>query len=278
MIRANCLFAAVLVILPSVHAFGVTPQSPLSSIRQGTSLNAEKNVVGHFLASAAIMTAIAMGGPALADEVGKETEAPTLFTGETVMICKQRGPLGACTKTEERTKDNDNDRASAYFVDPGNTQKQRQDADLMIEESKGNALIQKLRQQSDDNREKNELQVLQKTLINDMSASFGPFDRQTVILNTDGRTFTLLENPQAMRLKNAGFIEDRKFVKQPTEEEIAAALVLPENEGGLGGLVKSIFGGETAVVEDTAVVEAAAVVEDTAVVETAADTAVVEGN
>lgn len=163
-------------------------------------------------------------------------------------------------------------------MDPGNTQKQRQDADLMIEESKGNALIQKLRQQSDDNREKNELQVLQKTLINDMSASFGPFDRQTVILNTDGRTFTLLENPQAMRLKNAGFIEDRKFVKQPTEEEIAAALVLPENEGGLGGLVKSIFGGETAVVEDTAVVEAAAVVEDTAVVETAADTAVVEGN
>ena len=86
MIRANCLFAAVLVILPSVHAFGVTPQSPLSSIRQGTSLNAEKNVVGHFLASAAIMTAIAMGGPALADEVGKETEAPTLFTGETVMV------------------------------------------------------------------------------------------------------------------------------------------------------------------------------------------------
>jgi hypothetical protein len=26
-----------------------------------------------------------------------------------------------------------------------------------------------------------------------------------VILNTDGKTFTLLENPQAMRLKKAGY-------------------------------------------------------------------------
>lgn len=72
------------------------------------------------------------------------------------------------------------------------------------------------------------------------SASFGPFDRSVVILNTDGKTFTVLENPQAMRLKKAGFIQDRRFVKQPTAEELEEAL---ESEGGFfGGLVKGIFG------------------------------------
>ena len=112
----------------------------------------------------------------------------------------------------------------------------------MAKESEGNALIQKLRQQSEANKEKNDLLVRQKTLMNDQSASFGPFDRQVVILNTDGRTFTLLENPQAMRLKKAGFIEDRKFVKQPSREELDAALEPGEGEG-FSGLVQGLFGG-----------------------------------
>lgn len=46
-----------------------------------------------------------------------------------------------------------------------------------------------------------------------------------MILNADGQGFTLLENPQAMRLKNDGFIKDRQFVKQPTKEQIEAARV-----------------------------------------------------
>jgi hypothetical protein len=146
-------------------------------------------------------------------------------------------------KTEARTAENDNDKASKYFVDPGDQLMQRQQAEILAKESEGNALIQKLRQQSDDNREKNDLLVRQKTLLNDQSASFGPFDKQSVILNTDGQTFTLLQNPQAMRLKKAGFIEDRKFIKQPTKEELADAAVAPEDEGGFGGLVKGIFGG-----------------------------------
>jgi len=114
---------------------------------------------------------------------------------------------------------------------------------MLAKETQGNVLIQKLRQQSSENKEKNDLVVLQKTLINDQSASFGPFDRQVVILNTDGRTFTLLENPQAMRLKKQGFIEDRKFVKQPTKEDIDNALLGDlEQEGGVGGFVKGFFG------------------------------------
>ena len=56
------------------------------------------------------------------------------------------------------------------------------------------------------------------------SATFGPFDRQVLIMNTDGRTYTLLENPVAMRLKKAGFIDDRRsFITQPTQEDLDAA-------------------------------------------------------
>mmetsp|Transcript_4347 Transcript_4347/g.12152 ORF Transcript_4347/g.12152 Transcript_4347/m.12152 type:complete len:97 (+) Transcript_4347:690-980(+) len=73
------------------------------------------------------------------------------------------------------------------------------------------------------------------------SANFGPFDRQVVILNADGETFTLLQNAQAMRLKEAGYIKDRKFVKQPSKEVIEKAL---EAEGpGLGESIMGLFGG-----------------------------------
>lgn len=58
-------------------------------------------------------------------------------------------------------------------------------------------------------------------------------------MNTDGKTFTLLENPVAMRLKKAGFInKQRAFLKQPTQEDLDAA-AKPETGGFLGG----VFGG-----------------------------------
>ena len=44
-----------------------------------------------------------------------------------------------------------------------------------------------------------------------------------------------------MRLKNEGFIKDRQFVKQPTEEELEKAL---EAEGpSLGEAFSGLFGG-----------------------------------
>lgn len=71
------------------------------------------------------------------------------------------------------------------------------------------------------------------------SATFGPFDRQVLIMNTDGKTFTLLQNPVAMRLKKAGFIDkQRSFIKQPTQEDLDSAAE-PEAGGFWGG----IFGG-----------------------------------
>lgn len=132
----------------------------------------------------------------------------------------------------------------------------------MDQESDGNVLVQKLRKQSADNKEKNDQIVKTKTLINDQGASFGPFNSQVVILNTDGKSFTLLQNPQAMRLKKAGYIDDRKFVIQPSQDVIDEAL---ENKEDLGGAIKGFFGGkEDAKVESTAAVEESAVAETSA--------------
>jgi hypothetical protein len=88
MIRFTCLLAFALAAQPGsiVFAFTLNPLGSVNPIRTDTCLNGHQKMVGHFFASAAIMTAIAVGGPALADEYGKETEAPTLFTGETVMV------------------------------------------------------------------------------------------------------------------------------------------------------------------------------------------------
>jgi hypothetical protein len=72
------------------------------------------------------------------------------------------------------------------------------------------------------------------------SAVTGPFSRQVLIMNTDGKTFTLLENPQAMRMKDAGFIKDKKFIKQPTEEELESYAVAPEGGSILDG-IQGIF-------------------------------------
>lgn len=60
-------------------------------------------------------------------------------------------------------------------------------------------------------------------------------------MNADGKGFTLLQSPQAMRLKNDGLIKDRQFVRQPTEEELEKAL---EATGpSLGDAFQGLFGG-----------------------------------
>lgn len=58
-------------------------------------------------------------------------------------------------------------------------------------------------------------------------------------MNTDGKTFTLLDNPVAMRLKKAGFIDDkRSFLKQPSAEELKGAKTSQET-----GFLSGLFGG-----------------------------------
>lgn len=52
-----------------------------------------------------------------------------------------------------------------------------------------------------------------------------------------------MENPQAMRLKQAGLIENRRFVTQPTQQELDDALQA-SNGGGIGGMLQGLFGGK----------------------------------
>jgi hypothetical protein len=233
-------------------------------------------VASAFAGSVVFGTLLQVGG---APAFGEEYEAPTVFTGESVMvrsiyrryllgpdsvrlcrilvfvifsvrfdtltdhqsqICKRRGPLGACLETVARTEENDNDKAKKYFRDPTALLKEKE-ALMRESNDEGNLLIQKLRQQSRDNQEKNDLYVQRKTFENDQSGYMGPFDRQVLIMNTDGKTFTMLQTPQAMRLKDSGFIVDRRFVKQPTDEELEQALIAEST--GLVGVIQGIFGG-----------------------------------
>ena len=76
-------------------------------------------------------------------------------------------------ETEVRTELNDNDRAKRYFKDPALMVKQRKDAEALEKETEGNALIAKLRQQTEDNKEKNDSIVRRKTLENDQVSFFG---------------------------------------------------------------------------------------------------------
>lgn len=104
---------------------------------------------------------------AMADEYGRETEMAFLSTGETVMICTKRGPLGRCEKTERRTAENENDKSEKYFRQPTELVKRKDSEARTAESSEGNILIERLKKQSEENSEKNELLVYQRTLMND---------------------------------------------------------------------------------------------------------------
>jgi len=184
---------------------------------------------------------------ARADEIGVNVDAPTLPTGEEVEICTKRGPLGKCERTEVRTVENDNDRASKYMKNEG---ARIQERDMAMRETanadaEGSVLIQKLMRQTEENKERNEKIVASKTLANDQSAILGPFDQSVMIMNSDGGSYTVLENAQAMRLKKRGYIKGKRFVTMPTEDDLALALVPGEDEGldGIISAVKGVFGG-----------------------------------
>lgn len=74
------------VMLTSASAFTITSKHS----RSNTDLlaAAAPNNLEKFVASAILVSTLTIGiiTPALADEYGVETEAPTLFTGESVMV------------------------------------------------------------------------------------------------------------------------------------------------------------------------------------------------
>lgn len=72
-------------------------------------------------------------------------------------------------ETETRTVENDNDKSLKYFLDPSETMKRKESQmrSSVTQSEAGNQLIDKLRRQTEDNREKNDLIVKQKTMLND---------------------------------------------------------------------------------------------------------------
>mmetsp|Transcript_16722 Transcript_16722/g.19858 ORF Transcript_16722/g.19858 Transcript_16722/m.19858 type:complete len:336 (+) Transcript_16722:132-1139(+) len=204
---------------------------------------------------------MSFSGMAYADEVGRNVDAPTLYTGEEIMICTKRGPLGACKTTITRTKANDNDKATAYFNDPELAFQEKYKARQLqaiederngvvpatSEEFDGNALIAQLKEKSAENKAKNDGIVRQKTLANNLGANFGPFSSKVPILNADGVDYTLLDAPQAMRLKNAGYIgKDKKFITQPTQEVMDEAAAQAEGSAvaKIGRFIKGALGND----------------------------------
>ncbi|GMH67617.1 hypothetical protein TrRE_jg12680 [Triparma retinervis] len=185
-------------------------------------------------------------------EYGISNEAPTLYTGETIDICIKRGPLGACKRTERRTVDNDNDKAAKYQKGGESVKVKEKDKSMRLgtDGVETSELIQTLQQRTDDNRERNLRIVEQKTFEANQAGYMGPFDRKVLIQNygdegsVEASGFTLLETPQAMRLKKMGYIEGRRFVKPVTKEIIDEAAV---EEGNvferIGEGIKGIIGG-----------------------------------
>ena len=110
----------------------------------------------------------------------------TIHSISIVQICVKRGPLGACRKTEKRTKENDNDKATKYFNDPElKFQEKYRAAQLQaIEDERngvpaagsaefdGNALVARLKRQTEENRAKNDAVVRKQTLQNNLVSVF----------------------------------------------------------------------------------------------------------
>ena len=178
LLRPGTILCGVLCLLlgyspKTSHSFGLVPNNAGhgGATRKGP---VEQPGASHPLAHAAsvALVAIALVGfqpPALADEFGREIEMPFLDAGETVQICTKRGPLGKCEKTEKRTVDNENDKSEKYFRQP--TVVARSSSNIPTADSEGNELIERLKKRSEENAEKNELLVYQRTLMND-SVSF----------------------------------------------------------------------------------------------------------
>lgn len=236
-----------------LHTRQSTTVTKMTKSSEGS--NNGSGIVTAILSAGIIGSSILFPGGAFADEIGVEKDAPTLFTGETTEICVKRGPLGKCTKTEVRTAENDNDKATKYFKDPQANMKEKYsaaqlqfiddgDKQKVVLASDGNELIDRLKQQSIDNKERNDKIIRAKTLQNDMGASFGPLDSQVAILNSDGESYSLLKGAQAMRLKKMGYIKDKRFVTQPTKETIDAAYEADETGPAafIGGLLKKTMG------------------------------------
>ena len=96
--KFQAAFTAVILLSTSPQGFGFSPFSGFSrsvekiqgetAATRNSDLKERNDVAGVIRTSAAVVLAsvILTSNPVYADEFGRETEAPTLFTGETVMV------------------------------------------------------------------------------------------------------------------------------------------------------------------------------------------------
>ena len=103
--------------------------------------------------------------------------------------------------------------------------------------AKQSALIETLQRRTEENKEKNARIVEQRTFEANQPGYLGPFSRQVLIQgfgdegSESASKFTLLDTAAAMRLKKAGYIEGKKFVKPVDDDTIAKYSEEPEGVG-----------------------------------------------
>ena len=106
--------------------------------------------------------------------------------------------------------------------------------------AKQSALIETLQRRTEENKEKNARIVEQRTFEANQPGYLGPFSRQVLIQgfgdegSESASKFTLLDTAAAMRLKKAGYIEGKKFVKPVDDDTIAKYSEEPEGVGVIG--------------------------------------------
>lgn len=160
-------------------------------------------------------------------------------------ICTKRGVLGACKKTVRRTSENDNDKSGKYQK-PQTQKVAQKDLEMRLgaDGAVTSDVLTILKQRTEDNRERNLRIVEQKTFEANQSGYIGPFDKKIIIQNygelgsKEASAYTLLDKPQAMRLKKAGYIEGTKFVKPVTQEIIDEAAKVSEGGGKRANMQK----------------------------------------
>jgi hypothetical protein len=84
----------LLLAVSSVNAFAPrkTSRSALHHVTLAA-IRSDRNGFQSFLASAVLAISLVGVAPVWADEIGRETEAPTLFTGESIMVSRNEVPL-----------------------------------------------------------------------------------------------------------------------------------------------------------------------------------------
>ncbi|GMH76971.1 hypothetical protein TrST_g2737 [Triparma strigata] len=258
--RVQALLLVFLPLLIQSFTFQLTPKQPVRSPAFATSASKllatpppSSPSPSHSTILVALSLSVLLSGsapaPSLADEYGVSVDAPTLYTGETIEICTKRGVLGACKKTSRRTVANDNDKASKYQKIQSPEVKLKDVAMRTgVDGMESSDLISILQQRTADNKDFNQRVVDQKTFEANQPGYFGPFSREVLIQNygeqgsVEASQFTLLNSPQAMRLKKAGYIEGKKFIKPIDQETIDKYAEEDSNLlGKIGGVILAPF-------------------------------------